>query len=57
MSGATLALVSTHRAPYDWKVVYNTVALTFEDGIVPRCKGATLNLAVAGSKSSVVISL
>lgn len=57
MSGATPALVSTHRASYDWKVVYNTVTLTFDDGIVPRCKGASLNLAVASSKSSAGVSL
>lgn len=57
MSGATLALVSTHRALYDWKVVYNSVTLTFDDDIVPRCKGAALNLAMAGSESSAVVSL
>lgn len=57
MSGATLALVSTHRTPYDWKVVYNSVTLTFDDDIVPRCKGAALSLAMAGSKSSAVVSL
>ena len=57
MSGATPALVATHPAPYDWKMIYNTVALMSEDGIIPRCKGAALNLAVAAYKSSAVVSL
>lgn len=46
-----------HTAPYDWKMIYNTVTLTSEDDIIPRYKGTPLNLAVAAYKSSAVISL